>query len=189
MERGVVSVRGAAFAIWVALAMSACAASPSSPSPSPAAPPDAPSVPARIVYRPELRFSDGRTRWAGVAFLLDTGGGQNVIATSGHLARNLQKGAELVTIRLLDNATGAAVAEVESLAGPPGATFDGLDYSTDVAMLNVRGAAANGPAFTPAGENARVGDVVEITACPPDRMWRRVSMASTQAAAASIPLF
>ncbi|HQR38856.1 MAG TPA: hypothetical protein PLF26_10695 [Blastocatellia bacterium] len=170
-------MRGAAPVLLVASLLAACGAPAAGPSSgtSERSTPDT-RLSNHSVYRPELHFADGRTQMAGVAFVLDAGDGRRFVATSGHLARNLRKGSDLKQITLLNNQSGSADGVVSTLAGSPGATFDGLDYSTDVALLNAPGLADAGSPFVPARGNARVGDEVEIVACPADRSARDVRL-------------
>lgn len=163
--------RGARPGAWpvaalAALLLAASCATPRPPQPAavPAAAEARPS--GRVAFRMKLGLSDGRALRAGVAWVL--AGEPAVAVTAANVVPGALGGARLVSLDLADGASGEPVGAVVGLAAPPGAGFDGLDYSKGVAFLAIATVPEDAARLALAARRATEGQETRIVGCPAD---------------------
>lgn len=120
----------------------------------------------RIAFRPRLSFSDGRSSLAGVAFLVE--GSSPLAVASSHVVLASLKKSTLTKFELADAATRETVAAATGLAVEAGPPMDGFDFSTDFSILMLDRVPPGATPLALSAERARIGDEVEIVACPTD---------------------
>lgn len=131
----------------------------------------------RMVFRPRLTFTGGRTSNAGVAFLLDSVEPTAVIPS--HVVLALLKRDSLEAIALTDAATHDVLARVEGLAAEPGAPMDGFDYSTDVAIVRLAAIPDGVARLRLATSRPTIDDEVDIVSCPADASAPQIVVSAT----------